>query len=159
MKVTCFGEKLSGVLLSGVLLNDTTALSQNTKRPVHQGCHTARVNSPVQSIQDLVNKLCVAGVKTKLRGSVSQPFFAIRGRILAISGPEVQVFEFKTRGRAEAAAKQIGPDGSPIGTTMITWVAPPHFFKSGRLIALYLGNDLNVIGPLENTLGKQFAGK
>jgi len=35
--------------------------------------------------------------------------------------------------RAEDAAdvEQIGPDGNP-RTAMITWVAPPHFFRSGR---------------------------
>jgi hypothetical protein len=30
----------------------------------------------------------------------------------------------------EADATQVAPDGSSIGTTMVTWVEPPHFFKS-----------------------------
>ncbi len=49
--------------------------------------------------------------------------------------------------------------GSSIGTTMVTWVAAPHFYKSGRLIVLCVGDDAGVIAALEAALGAQFAGR
>lgn len=148
------------MILLGVaifFLTATDSNGQHKKQPVRQGC--GKVSGTVRNSQDLVNKLCSQGAKTKFHGTISQPFFAVRGRQLVVGGQEVQLFEFKTNAGAQTAAKRISPDGSPIGTTMVTWVAPPHFFKSGRLIALYTGSDSNVISLLENALGRQFAGR
>jgi hypothetical protein len=39
------------------------------------------------------------------------------------------------------------------------WIAPPHFFKSGRLIVLYIGEAPAVLEALADTLGPQFPGK
>jgi hypothetical protein len=36
---------------------------------------------------------------------------------------------------------------------------PPHFFKSGRLIVLYVGEESSVLKALEAMLGPQFAGR
>ena len=38
------------------------------------------------------------------------------------------------------------------------WMATPHFFKSGKLIVLYLGDDVAVMTLLTGLLGPQFAG-
>ena len=37
------------------------------------------------------------------------------------------------------------------------WMATPHFFKSGKLIVLYLGDDVEVMTLLTGLLGPQFA--
>jgi hypothetical protein len=37
-------------------------------------------------------------------------------------------------------------------------MAPPHFFKRGRLLVLYLGTDRQILKILHAALGKQFAG-
>ena len=58
---------------------------------------------------------------------------------------------------AEADAAQIGPDGNP-RTTMVTWIAPPHFFRADRLIVLYIGDDPTVVDLLTALLGPPFAG-
>jgi hypothetical protein len=42
---------------------------------------------------------------------------------------------------------------------MVTWVAAPHFYKGGRLIVLYVGEDGGVIEVLDQVLGSQFAGR
>jgi hypothetical protein len=39
------------------------------------------------------------------------------------------------------------------------WIAPPHFFKSGRLILLYIGEAPAVLEALADTLEPQFRGK
>ncbi len=96
-------------------------------------------------------------------GEVEQPFFPVRGQMVTVNGSSVQVFEFTDNATAEAAAKGITPDGSSVGAdgsvSMITWVAPPHFFRAGKVIALYLGDDRAILTLLEGALGPQIAGK
>ena len=42
---------------------------------------------------------------------------------------------------------------------MVNWVATPHFYKTGKLIVLYVGDNMTVISTLETVLGPQFAGR
>jgi len=53
----------------------------------------------------------------------------------------------------------VSPDGSSIGTSMMTWVALPHFYKVIKLIVLYVGESDELIKVLEGVLGSQFAGR
>jgi hypothetical protein len=69
----------------------------------------------------------------------------------------VSVFEYPSAAAAESDAAKVSPDGSAVGSTSITWVGPPHFFKGGRLIAIYAGSDVGVLRPLEAVLGPPFA--
>lgn len=110
-------------------------------------------------LKSLTRKLRTVGSTVKLDEKVSQPFFSTPGRILIVNGEPVQVFEFKTAAKAATEVRKVSKEGSPIGTTMITWVAPPHFFRNGKLVVLYLGENSTVIKALEKVLGGQFAGK
>jgi len=78
---------------------------------------------------------------------------------LIVDGEQVQVFEYGTAAKARAESRTISADGSAVGTTMVTWVGPPHFFMNGKMIVLYAGENPPVINALEKALGKQFAGK
>jgi len=42
---------------------------------------------------------------------------------------------------------------------MITWVATPHLFRSGKVIVLYVGDGASTLKVLETVLGPQFAGR
>ena len=112
----------------------------------------------------LIDHLRGAGLTVEIAGEVEQPFFATTGALLRISGgeiaqpAEVQVYNYETAEAAAADARQIGPDGNPT-TTMITWVAPPHFFRKERVLALYVGTDAAVLARLTDALGPQFAGR
>jgi hypothetical protein len=83
---------------------------------------------------------------------------SVEGNTLKVNGADVQVFEYENAEAMELDSSQIAPDGSSNATTMITWIDTPHFYKSGRIIALYIGSDEAVLGLLENALGSQFAG-
>jgi hypothetical protein len=37
-------------------------------------------------------------------------------------------------------------------------MAPPHFFRSGKLIVLYVGANESILKVLQASLGAQFAG-
>lgn len=89
---------------------------------------------------------------------VSQPFFSVAGRIINLDGEALQVFEYATPSAADADAGRVSADGTTIGTSKPTWIATPHFFKSGKLIVLYVGGNQSIVDLLRTTLGNQFAG-
>ncbi len=84
-----------------------------------------------------------------------------------MNGERVETFEFVGAEEADAVAGGVSATGSSIVTTMadgtqkaamVTWVEPPHFYKAGKLIVLYVGCDGDVIDALQETMGPQFAG-
>lgn len=91
-------------------------------------------------------------------GEIEQPFFSVKGQVLAIGREQIQVFTFPNSDAAAMAAATVSPDGATIGTTSVLWVAPPHFYRSGNLIALYVGWDEKTISALRAALGNPFAG-
>ena len=68
------------------------------------------------------------------------------------------MFEYADTTTADAEAAQVSPDGRSVGTSLISWVATPHFYKKVKLIVLYVGEDVAVIDALEAVLGPQFSG-
>ncbi|MEE9399176.1 MAG: hypothetical protein V3V23_02810 [Dehalococcoidales bacterium] len=113
----------------------------------------------VTDYTSLVDGLRAAGATVEPAGEISQPFFSVKGNAINVNGENVQVFEYADADQAEAEAALVSPDGSSIGTTMASWVAAPHFYKTGKLIVLYVGNDASVSSVLEAVLGSQFAGR
>ena len=113
---------------------------------------------PVNDYVSLVDNLRAAGAATDPAGSVSQPFFAPQGQVLTVTGDDVQAFEFASAEEADTVAETVSADGSSVGTSMVGWVAPPHFYKAGKLIVIYVGSDSDVINALQEAMGPQFAG-
>ena len=110
----------------------------------------------------LVAALQATGATVELGEPVFQPFFDVEGRILRVNGADVQVFVYPDEAAAAADAARIAPDGSGLGPptpALITWVAPPHWYWSGPLIVLYVGDDLAILDLLGRVLGPPFAGR
>jgi hypothetical protein len=108
---------------------------------------------------EFVDALRAAGATVEPTEPITQAFFTPEGNILKVNGADVQVFEYENEEAMQSEASQVAPDGGSIGTTMVTWVETPHFYKAGRIIVLYVGNDESVLGLLEQVLGQQFAGR
>ena len=125
-------------------------------------CGAANPVGPTESssIDTLVAGLRTHGA-TVIMGEVlpqqSNPFFSTNAKLLVVNGGSVSVFEYPSNAAAESDAARVSRDGSVVGSTSITWVGPPHFYKSGRLIVLHAGNSQAVLGPLEAVLGPPFA--
>jgi hypothetical protein len=109
-------------------------------------------------VDDLVARLSAAGLSVVRAGQIEQPFFGVRGAVLAAGTTQVQVFVFPLAAAAAAAAASVSPDGTTIGTTIVTWVAPPHFYRSDRLLVLYVGSEPTALSALMRVLGPPFAG-
>ena len=106
----------------------------------------------------LIDDLRGAGADVAPDSDIIRPFFGVTGQVLTVNGNDVQVFEFPSVDAAQAEAAKVAPDGSSIGASMVNWVASPHFYSSGSLIVLYVGDDENVQFLLADSLGHQFAG-
>jgi hypothetical protein len=106
----------------------------------------------------LVDALRAAGATVEPGDSVEQAFFSVAGRIIKVNGVDVQVFEYVSAQAMDADASRVAPDGGSVGTSMVTWIETPHFFKAGRVLVLYVGEDAAVLDVLKSVLGGQFAG-
>jgi hypothetical protein len=115
--------------------------------------------STVSDYASLVAALEATGAEVVPGEELSQPFFEVPARLTRVNGEDVQTFEFADEETAASAASQISPDGGSTGTTMISWIASPHFYRAGRVIVLYVGDNETMTSLLESILGPQFAGR
>lgn len=103
--------------------------------------------------------LANAGLTVRDAGMVEQPFFSVPARVYVVSDEDVQVYEFPSAADAERAAATVSPNGSSIGPTSMSWMAPPHFFRKDALIVNHLGTNEKTLRALQTLLGPQFAGQ
>ena len=113
----------------------------------------------VTDYPSLIKSLRALGAGATAVGDVEQPFLSVTGKMIKVHGEDVQVFQFANAAAAEAEAAPISRDGMSVGTRKIFWVGPPHFYKQGRLLVLYVGNNDKLLKTLEAVLGQQFAGQ
>lgn len=119
------------------------------------------------SYSGLKSALRAQGATVQDEGIGSQPFLAGTDERLRVNGTEVDVFEYHTTLEATYDASRISADGStfrggfgPFGgqAATVDYIAPPHWFRAGRVIVLYVGRQGDLLARLRQVLGPQFAG-
>lgn len=126
------------------------------------GSSATAVPSAAPSVEDqasLLAGLQSAGVTVEVGDSVIQDFFTPEGQIITLNGQDLQVFEYETAEAMESEASQVAPDGGSVGTSIMMWMDAPHFYKTGRIIVLYVGSDPDTLDLLGRVIGPQFAGQ
>jgi hypothetical protein len=119
-----------------------------------------QIGTTVTDLGSLVAALRTAGATVEMAGEVSQPFFSVEGRVIDVNGGDVHVFEYGSKAVASEEATLISCDGGTIGNASVIWVARPHFYRAGQVIALYVGDDdVAVAAVLGEVLGPPFAGR
>jgi hypothetical protein len=86
---------------------------------------------------------------------------------LLVNGQDVWMYEYPAPAVADVDASGISADGStfhagigPFGAAaVVDYIAPPHFYKTGRVIALYVGRDAGTLRLLRQVFGPPFAGE
>ena len=151
-----------GIETVTVIGGETSTLDLQSSAAVSHG-------GPVTDYVSLVDNLRAAGATAEPAGTVSQPFFVPEGQLLTVNGERVETFEFANAEEANAVAKGVSASGSSISrvdsesgmgvAASVLWVAPPHFYKAGKLIVIYVGSDSGVISALQEAMGSQFAGR
>ena len=111
-----------------------------------------------QSSKSVVRQLRANGVSVERIDTVSQPFFSVKAAVYRIDGGELQVYNYRSASAAAKEAGRVAPNGA-IGGAMPRWIAPPHFFRKGRVMAIYLGSSDKALKALTRVMGPQFAGK
>ena len=109
-------------------------------------------------IEEFLAELREQGVEAEKGDSVEQAFFSVIGSYVNFNNESMQVFEYDSAETMESDAVLVDASGSPIGTSMVSWVATPHFYKKGRILVLYVGDNTETLKVLEGVLGQQFAG-
>ena len=127
------------------------------------GCSAVNPTGPsaaASAIDRLIEALQGHGA-TVTRGEAlprsSNPFMSVPGQILIVNGGPVTVFEYASDAAAVADAARVSPASCFFGSTMITWIAPPSFYRQGPLIAIHAGTAESVLRPLTRVLGEPFA--
>ena len=111
------------------------------------------------NLSRLITALRQAGTTVATGDEVSQPFFSVKGRIIRVNGEDVQVFVYRDESSAQRQASLVSANGGTVGTTSVSWMGPPHFYRKDLLIALYVGDTASVKAALQTVLGPQFAGQ
>jgi hypothetical protein len=145
--------------LSVLLLVFAFAVSGCGGAPTADAANASPEPLAIEDQASLIVALQAAGATVESGESITQAFFSPEGSIIKVNEADVQIFEYESTEAMENEASQVAPDGGSIGTTMVTWMDTPHFYKAGRIIVLYIGSDETVLGLLEKVLGAQFAGR
>lgn len=164
----CFGLVIILLLVSMAFI----AGCSNTPETPPSGTPEILPSGTGMDYASLVNSLRQAGATVELIGDASypRPIFSApaSGKAITVNGEYARVFEFSDEATAQAEAQRVTPDGftigppSPPGTpgTIVDfeWIAPPHWYQSGKLIVIYVGENQAIMELLESLLGPQFAG-
>ncbi len=141
------------------------------------GCAFQHSGDAVMDFDYLVNDLRLSGAIINetgdafLSGHGREPVFSGKGKYIRLSGEEapINVWEYGDEEAALTEAKFISRDGfdirRPPGTGdegfagHYDWIAPPHWYQSGKIVVLYVGETPELRILLNELLGKQFAGQ
>jgi len=116
------------------------------------------VDTACDSVDGLTAALRDSGAEADSGEQIDQSFFTVPAQRLVVNAEDVQVFAYPSVDLARSDAAQVSPDGYSVGTSMVTWIATPHFFQCGKLIVLYVGDNSELLTMLKAQLGSQFAG-
>ena len=114
---------------------------------------------PVKDHVSLIDALRAKGLVVEPAGKLSQPFFTVEAQIITVEGKQVQIFEYSNGASMSTEASKVSPDGGTIGNSKVTWIEPPHFYKAGMIIVLYVGSHSTITGVLNDVIGPQFSGR
>lgn len=98
--------------------------------------------SPTRTLSDVVAALERAGLAVEPTSqTLEQPFFAVPATIVRVEGQDLQVFVYASTAARTADSDQISADGTTVGTSMVMWVAKPHFTAAENVLTLFVSND------------------
>jgi hypothetical protein len=101
----------------------------------------------------------ISAVVTQPRQGVKPIFPRGTLSLITLDGGSLQAYEYPDEATAQADASAISPDGRSIRGETIAWAATPRFYRTGKLIVVYLGEDDDVIDALEELADEPFAGE
>ncbi len=110
--------------------------------------------------------LQAAGLRVTQTNDAIKHGFSIPSQRWEVNGENLYVYDYADPALAATEAAGVSPDGYSItradhGQTVTRggdWIATPHFYRRGRLIVIYAGDNASLTGALSRLLGAPFAG-
>jgi hypothetical protein len=150
---------MSLLLLAGSQCFGRSTDAHRSELSPNKANSTVPRGKPLNEYARLMGKLRARRASVKsTKEKVRQPFFSVSGRIMKVKNEAIQVFEYSNPVATESQAKLVSPDGKTIGNSKPSWMSTPHFFKSQKLIVIYVGDDQTILRILQAVIGNQFAG-
>jgi hypothetical protein len=75
------------------------------------------------------------------RTAIRHDFIAVEGRLMRVSGSDLQVFIYPDPKARTADSERIDPTRVAPADATIDWIAKPHLIASGNLIAIHLTDN------------------
>lgn len=118
------------------------------------------VTAPSSALTAFYGELVAAGLTVEPTGArITKPYLAVPGTIVRVNGQPLQLFEYPDESVLMADVSGLAPDASSINGMPLAWQAAPHFWSSGRVLVLWVGDDPAYFATLSTVLGKQLAGR
>jgi hypothetical protein len=109
----------------------------------------------IMNTEDLLRALQEQGVTARLSGDVAIPFFQVQGQVMRVEQGDVNVYDFLSKTRMDAATQKLIKDGQILDNLVPSWSEQPHIWTKGNLIVFYDGTNSAVISSLGGVLGKE----
>ena len=100
-----------------------------------------REEAPKQwTLKEVAKRLTDGGlvVTDSGRSAIRHSFLGVEGRLMRVSGSDLQVFIYPDPASRKTDSDQIDTTRVAPATAMIDWVTTPHLIASGNLIAIHL---------------------
>jgi hypothetical protein len=104
--------------------------------------------------QTLLEQLRAQGADVELVQEVNQPLIPAITRVVNINGQNVQVMVFTDEQTRITAQDNIDLGAGIIPETGTTGNEQMYYWASGRIVAMYFGEDEQVVAPLTEQLGQ-----
>jgi hypothetical protein len=106
----------------------------------------------------LVGRLNMQGYEITEAGKIQQPFIPVEGQVINVGNEAVQVYTFEKKEDADRFVAAVSNDASMVEAINVTWSGEPHFYKAGKTVAIYIGENFWIQDAITFVLGRQFAG-
>ena len=124
-------------------MNSETAYSLDDKK-----------NSIGPETYKLIRKIEQMGLNPLVVGKSQRTFFSVEGRVVALSGDNIKVYEYPNNMGASAEVSNFQESAK---TRMGSWKKTVHLYAKGNIIVFYMGERKKIIDPLMQIFGKAVA--
>lgn len=125
------------------------------------GCSSIRNSKNTFGLEQFKNEMKERKYKFDIK-NVQKDFLPTTRKRMLVGKEALDIYVYSSNLKMERDAKRIDSDGSGYKnlskSVKVDWVAPPHFYKRGRLIVQYVGTDKKIMQDLKDIFGEQFAG-
>ncbi len=110
------------------------------------------------SINDFAGSMEERNYKFEIRDA-EKDFLSGDRKIMKIGKEQIDIYVYKNNKAMEKDASYIESDNkynNEEESVTVDWVAPPHFFKEGNIIVIYVGENIEIINSLTEIFGREF---